>query len=86
MCMYDVCQLSSCYNVVLVIKEVQTRYSVTTISRFSGSISMLFRPACGSEKPNVVMLYLSLPAISDAHYVFLTRNCKRPLIFRARAR
>ena len=25
-------------------------------------------------------------AISDAHYVFLTRNCKRPLIFRARAR
>ena len=83
MCMYDVCQLSSCYNVVVVIKEVQTRYSVTTISRFSGSISMLFRPACGSEKPNVGMLYLS---ISDAHYVFLTRNCKRPLIFRARAR
>ena len=28
----------------------------------------------------------SLPVISDAHYVFLTRNCKRPLIFRARAR
>ena len=26
----------------------------------------------------------SLPEISDAHYVFLTRHCKRPLIFRAR--
>ena len=26
----------------------------------------------------------SLPEISDAHYVFLTRHCKRPLIFRVR--
>ena len=27
---------------------------------------------------------LTLPEISDAHYVFLTRHCKRPLIFRVR--
>ena len=27
---------------------------------------------------------MTLPEISDAHYVFLTRQCKRPLIFRAR--
>ena len=28
--------------------------------------------------------HISLPEISDAHYVFLTRQCKLPLIFRAR--
>ena len=26
----------------------------------------------------------ALPEVSDAHYVFLTRHCKRPLIFRVR--
>ena len=31
-----------------------------------------------------IFMVISLPEISDAHYVFLTRQCKRPLIFRAR--
>ena len=40
-----------------------------------------------TESPLHTKIYLAvtLPAISDAHYVFgLTRNCKRPLCARAR--
>ena len=41
---------------------------------------------CGFNLISSYRVLSQLPAISDAHYVFLTRNCRRPLIFRARAR
>ena len=51
---------------------------------------MFVHGVAGCESSRICVLrmclkfIIALPEISDAHYVFLTRHCKRPLTFRAR--